>query len=95
MDIQSLQYWLNVIDNLMTHEKSSFKEMLGQYLQYSPVSIVVLFLYCSSDINISEFGIGIADDWKRTRMRNARTESETIGVHHLQFGTRSISDSTA
>lgn len=32
MDVQSLQYWKILVDNLVTHEKTMFKDLLGNEL---------------------------------------------------------------
>ena len=31
MDMTSLRYWISTIDNLMTHDRTTFKDLLGIY----------------------------------------------------------------
>lgn len=34
MDLHSLQYWRTIVDNLMTHDKTTFKELIGESVNH-------------------------------------------------------------
>ena len=35
MDLPSLQHWRSTVDNLMTHDKTTFKELMGKRNRHS------------------------------------------------------------
>ena len=36
VDIDTLRYWRNIVDNLMCHDKDAFREFLSTWLLFSP-----------------------------------------------------------
>ena len=90
MDDTCVKYWLIVIDNLITHDKTTLKELLSWFACVNCCWWCIVFLPFLSCLHFSAY-LAVArrrfaiHEQQRTRIRNARIGIETFRIHYIQF----------